>query len=129
VLIRRLNRRLSTTCLVVLSLLFSQWALASYVCPGPIDAESMAAMVMTADEPCEAMDQAQPVLCHQHCSAAAQSLEAVKLPVVPLAALVQVLQLPPVLDPAEPVAVLLAAKPEARPPPDPLFLTTLRLRV
>ena len=44
--------RLTTTFFVVLSLLFSQLALASYVCPLEADAEAMAAMVQ-AGQPCD----------------------------------------------------------------------------
>ena len=121
---RRSVHRLTTTFFVVLSLLFSQLALASYVCPGQGDAEAMA-----AGEPCEGMDQAQPTLCHQHSAGTVQSFEAMKLPAASLPVIVQVLELPLVLDVGEAVALPMAATPEARPPPDPLFLSTLRLRV
>ena len=121
-------RRLTTTFFVVLSLLFSQLALASYVCPSQADAGAMMAM-MAAGEPCEGMDQAQPVLCHQHSVGAAQSFDAVKLPTASLPMVVQVLVLPLVLQAVESVAVPVAAAPEAQPPPDPIFLSTLRLRV
>lgn len=124
---RRRNRLLTTFC-VVLSLLFSQLALASYVCPAEADAAAMAAM-MAAGEPCGGMDQAQPVLCHQHSAGAAQSVEAVKVPALSLPAIVQVLVVPPLLQTAESTAVPVAADKQARPPPDPLFLSTLRLRV
>jgi len=125
---RRSVHRLTTTFFVVLSLLFSQLALASYACPGRIDAEAMSAM-MAAGEPCEGMDQAQPTLCHQHSAGTVQSFEAIKLPAASLPVIVQVLELPLVLDVGEAVALPMAATPEARPPPDPLFLSTLRLRV
>jgi hypothetical protein len=125
---RRSAHRLTTTFFVVLSLLFSQLALASYVCPGPIDVEAMSAM-MAAGEPCESMDQAQPTLCRQHSTGTVQSFEAIKLPAASQPVVVQVLELPLVLDAGEAVALPLAATPEARPPPDPLFLSTLRLRV
>ena len=125
---RRLIPRLTTTLFVVLSMLFSQLALANYVCPGQADAAAMAEM-MAAGEPCEGMDQAQPVLCHQHSAGAAQSFEAVKLPVASLPMVVQVLVLPLVLQAVETEVLPAASAPEARPPPDPLFLSTLRLRV
>jgi len=125
---RRLIPRLTTTLSVVLSMLFSQLALANYVCPGQGDAAAMAEM-MAAGEPCEGMDQAQPVLCHQHSAGAAQSFEAVKLPVASLPMVVQVLVLPLVLQAVETEVLPAASAPEARPPPDPLFLSTLRLRV
>ena len=124
---RRSIHRLTTTLFVVMSLLFSQLALASYVCPGQSDA-AMAAM-MAAGEPCAGMDDAQPTLCHQHSAGTAQSVEVIKLPAVPQPVVVQVLKLPMVLDAGEAVAVPMAATSEARPPPEPLFLSTLRLRV
>ena len=127
-MLRRSTHRLTTTFLVVLSLLFSQLALASYVCPGQSDAEAMTAM-MVAGQPCEGMDQAQPTLCHQHAAGTVQSFEAIKLPAASQPVVVQVLELPLVLDAGEAVALPMAATPEARPPPDPLFLSTLRLRV
>lgn len=125
---RRALHRLTTTFFAVLSLLFSQLALANYVCPGQADAAAMAAM-MSAGEPCEGMDQAQPVLCHQHSASAAQSCEAVKSPVASLPMVVQVLVMPWMLQAVEAEALPAASAPEARPPPDPLFLSTLRLRV
>jgi hypothetical protein len=125
---RRSSHRLTATLFVVLSLLFSQLALANYVCPGQADTAAMAEM-MAAGEPCEGMDQAQPVLCHQHSAAAAPSFEAVKLPAASLPMVVQVLVMPLVLQAVETEAVPAASAPEARPPPDPLFLSTLRLRV
>lgn len=124
---RRINR-LTTTVFVVLSLLFSQLAVASYVCPKQADAAAMVAM-MQAGVPCEGMDQDQPGLCAEHSSSAAQSFEAVKVPAVSLPMVVQVLELPAVLDAVEAATVPAAATTEAQPPPDPLFLSTLRLRV
>ncbi|MCE4555068.1 hypothetical protein LXT13_11615 [Pelomonas sp. P8] len=113
---------------VVLSLLFSQLALASYVCPQLADPAAMAEM-MAAGAPCQGMDQDQPGLCAEHSSSAAQSFEAVKVPTVSLPMVVQVLELPLVLDAASARTVPAEATSEAQPPPDPLFLSTLRLRV
>ncbi|MEP6719800.1 MAG: hypothetical protein ABJA77_00015 [Variovorax sp.] len=129
-MLRRRFHRLTTALFVVLSLLFSQLALASYVCPGQSDSAAMAQM-MASGEPCESMDQAQPALCHEHCAGTAQSFEAVKVPTPSLPMVVQVLPLPLVLvlDVAEAAAAPLSNTLEARPPPDPLFLATLRLRV
>jgi hypothetical protein len=135
---RRLTHRLLTTLMVVLALLFSQLALAGYACPGVEQGEGMAAMDMAAMEmapgmPCEGMeaggDPAQPVLCHQHCVNAPQASDPVKPLVASLPALVQVLAVPLLLDPADAGADLHANAGQARPPPDPLFLSTLRLRV
>lgn len=50
----RLFHRLITTFLVVLSLLFSQLALASHVCPAQQDAAAMAEKLATGT-PCEGM--------------------------------------------------------------------------
>ena len=125
----RYFRRCTTAFLVVLSLLFSQLALASYVCPGEAEAASMAGMTMVAGEPCEGMDTAQPVLCHQHAADMSLSFEPVKLATPSLPAIVQVLLVPLVLV-AQGHALPQQARPEwQHPPPDPVFLATLRLRV
>jgi hypothetical protein len=125
---RRSIHRLTTTLVVVLSLLFSQLALANYVCPGQADASAMAEM-MAAGEPCDGMDQAQPVLCHQHSAGAAQSFEAVKVPTASQPMVLQVLVMPLILDAVEAETLRATSAPEARPPPDPILLSTLRLRV
>lgn len=125
---RRHIHRLTTTFFVVLSLLFSQLALANYVCPQQAEVDAMAEM-MASGMPCEGMDQDQPALCAEHSKAPAQSFDSIKLPTVSLPTMVQVLELPLELDAAAARAVPVAATPEAQPPPDPLFLSTLRLRV
>jgi len=125
---RRSVHRLTTTFFVVLSLLFSKLALANYVCPEQRDAAAMAEM-MALGMPCEGMDMDQPALCAGHSSGAPQSFEAVKVPTVSAPMVVQVLELPLELDAAAAWAVPVAGTPEAHPPPDPLFLSTLRLRV
>jgi hypothetical protein len=127
-MLRRCAHRLTTAFFVVLSLLFSQLALASYSCPAQGHAAAMSAMAASGI-PCDGMDSAQPALCHEHSTNAPQSFEAVKLPVASLPMVVQVLELPFALDAADAVATPFASTPEARPPPDPLFLSTLRLRV
>jgi hypothetical protein len=127
-MLRLSTRRLLTALVAVLSLLFSQMALASYVCPGMGDTASMAQM-MASGQPCEGMDPVQPVLCHQHGADAPQSFEAIKIPTPTLPMLVQVLVVPLALDATPAAAAPLGSTPEARPPPDPLFLATLRLRV
>ena len=121
---RRSPLRLTTALVVVLALLFSQWALASYACPGQADADAVAAAM-----PCHGMDAAQPVLCHQHAAGAAQSFEPAQPPVPSLPAIVQVLDVPAVPVAAATPALPPTALPEAHPPPDPVFLATLRLRV
>ncbi len=127
-MLRRRLHRLTTAFFVVLSLLFSQLALAQYVCPQQAAVEAMAAM-MEAGQPCEGMDPDQPVLCHQHSADSAKTVEAVKLPLASQPAVVQVLELPLVLEAQAARAVPPTATSEAQPPPDPLFLSTLRLRV
>ena len=126
-MLRRRFHRLSTTFIVVLSLLFSQLALASYVCPQQADVEAMAAM-MEAGVPCEGMDTEQPALCHEHSANPAKTFEALKLPVLAQPAIVQVLELPLLLQAPSARAVPAMAATEAQAPPDPLFLATLRLR-
>lgn len=128
VMFHRPLHRCVTAFSVVVALLFSQLALASYVCPGAADAASMAEM-MAAGEPCDGMDSAQPVLCHQHAADMSLSFEPVKVATPSLPAIVQVLVVPLVLEAQLASATPVAAAPELRPPPDPLFLSTLRLRV
>ncbi|MBT2334816.1 hypothetical protein J7E49_12990 [Variovorax paradoxus] len=126
---RSLHRRL-TAFFVVLSLLFSQLALAGYVCPGAGDAgaDAMAEM-MASDPPCQGMDANQPALCFQHAADMSLSFEPVKLPTPSLPAILQVLVVPLVLV-SEGRALPMQAEPERQhPPPDPVFLATRRLRV
>lgn len=126
----RLSRRFGTALLVVVSLLFAQLALANYVCPtGAPETETV--MEMTSGEPCEGMasDASPQALCHQHCAEVPQSLDAVKVPAVSLPAVVQVLTVPVRLDLAARAAESDAAAGDAHPPPEPVFLSTLRLRV
>jgi hypothetical protein len=125
---RRPVHRLTAAFFVVVSLLFSQLAMASYNCPVEVQAAAMVEMTASG-MPCDGMDKAQPTLCHAHSTSAPQSFEAVKLPVASLPMVVQVLELPLVLDAADAALTPFASTPEARPPPDPLFLSTLRLRV
>lgn len=125
--LRSVNRP-TTAFFLVLSLLFSQLALAQYVCPQQADATAMAERAASG-MPCEGMDMDQPALCAEHSSGAPQSFEAVKVPTPSLPMVVQVLELPLVLDAAEATTVPIVATPEAQQPPDPLFLSTLRLRV
>lgn len=129
---------MTTTFFVVLSLLFSQLALANYICPPAVPAQSAPmAMEMAFGQPCESMsmaagktmDQEQPALCHQHCVNAPQSFDPVQIPVVSLPAIVQVLVVPLLLNANAGESVVFTRAGRERPPPDPLFLSTLRLRV
>ena len=125
---RHLFQRFIATALTVVSLLGSQLALASYVCPLPMAAESMGE-AMAVGAPCEGMDAADPALCHQHAVDSAQSFELAKLITPTLPILVQVVVLPVLPDSAHALALPFGARAEIRPPPDPVFLRTLRLRV
>jgi len=88
-------------------------------------------MGMAAGVPCEGMasDEDQPALCYQHCTNAPQSFDAHKVPTVSLPAVVQILLVPLAIDTAEQEAHACASTGEAQPPPEPVFLSTLRLRV
>ena len=123
---RLLGRR--TIVLVVLSLLISQLALANYLCPATTAPQDMAAM-MAAGTPCEEMDQTQPALCHQHAADAGQVVQAAQVLAPSVPALLCVLVVAPLLTWSDAVAIPPASTPEAQPPPDPIFLATLRLRV
>jgi hypothetical protein len=131
---RQRVHRLTTAFLVVLSLLFSQLALANYVCLSPQAGERVA-MEMAPGQPCEGMDMGmqmdedQPVLCHQHCVNAPQSADPVQVPVVSLPAVVHAHVVEAVADIDATAWAGGAAAARPRPPPDPLFLSTLRLRV
>ena len=125
---RRPLHRLLTAFAVTASLLFSQLALANYVCPGPTGTMSMVD-ASASGAPCEGMDEAQPLLCHQLAASAPQSVDVLKVVVPTIPIIVQVLVVPRLADAtaaALPTGRALAA---ARSPPEPLFLSTLRLRV
>jgi hypothetical protein len=125
---RRSAHRLAIAFFVVSSLLFSQWAVASYVCPAESSLAAMAKMT-SSGLPCVIMDKARPALCHEHSAGTAQSVEAAKAPTPSLPLVVQVLQMPLVAAISEAGAVPASSTPVVRPPPDPIFLSTLRLRV
>lgn len=122
-------RRVRTIMLVVLAVLFSQVALASHVCPSGAGSEP-AMMEMAPGEPCEGMaqDQDQPMLCYQHCNGAPQASDLVKLPVVSLPAIIHVVVMPLAVASAR-TDRLAPEHADPQPPPGPVFLSTLRLRV
>jgi hypothetical protein len=135
-MLRRYAHRLTITLCVLVALLFARLALATYACPSEPEeaAAAVSAMEMAPGEPCEGMamleaDEAQPVLCHQHCVDAPQSFDPVSPAAVTPPAIVHVLVVPALLDGAEAESVVYADLGNGRPPPDPLFLSTLRLRV
>ena len=123
-------RRFPTIFLLVVSLLFSQLALANYVCPGATE-PGPGVMEMAPGEPCEGMaaEQEQTVLCYQHCTDAPQSFDGMKLPSLSVPVVVQVLLVPLTVDAAAQEASLFADAGQGQPPPEPVFLSTLRLRV
>ena len=110
----------------VLSLLFSQMALANYLCPAQLPARSME---MAPGTPCDGMDAALPALCYQHAADPGQVAQPAQVVAPSLPAIVQVLFAPMVLRALDAVAIPWTSSAEARPPPDPIFLATLRLRV
>ena len=124
---RSAARRSLTSVLLVISVLFSQLALAGYLCPGMASPAQMTSMADGA--PCDGMDPATPVLCHQHATDASQTFEMAKVAAPTLPIVVQVLVIPLLLDPVSAASLPFRGRPEAQPPPDPVFLQTLRLRV
>ena len=117
-----------TVVFVVLSLLFSQMALAAYVCPVQANPAGMTEM-MAAGMPCDGADAAQPALCHQHGVDLQRLFELAQVACPTLPSVIQVLLIPATSDAEDAVALPPASTPEARPPPDPIFLSTLRFRV
>jgi hypothetical protein len=90
------STRFVAAVIAVISLLFTQFAMASYVCPG---ATTPALMTMAAADNgmadmdhCSGMDKAQPTLCHAHNHSDPQSLNKPDLPsVLPFLVIGQVL--------------------------------------
>jgi len=71
--------RLLIALFTLCALLFTQGALAAYLCPGLADVLEVAQMAQ-AQMPCAegmavAMDEQQPALCHAHCQTAQGTLE------------------------------------------------------
>lgn len=126
-------RRFTTVVLMMVSLLFMQLAVAQHACQlAGSDEDMPVAMEMAPGQPCHDMDAdlgARPALCHHHCENAAQSFEPVKLPSLTLPAIVQVLLVPLSIDGTAQQVGVHVSRDEARPPPSPVFLSTLRLRV
>ena len=117
----------NTILFIVFSLLMSQLALANYLCPAEVPPHGMAAMMATG-VPCEEMDASQPTLCHQHAADPGQTVQAAQVLSPALSAVVQVLVVRSVQF-QDAVSIPRASKPEAQPPPDPIYLATRRLRV
>lgn len=136
----RLSRhhRTFTAFVAALVLLWSQLALAAYACPGAgnTTAPSTMAERMAAGEPCaglaDPIDTPQPALCHPHCAGAPESADTAPQPVLAQPALLAAWPaplLPVVWVEGTPAPGGGSAEAVPRPPPKPLFLATLRLRV
>ena len=125
---RRKLLRCKTVVLVALSLLFSQLALAAFVCPAEADSASMVEM-KAAGTPCQGMDVEQPNLCHQHAVDLARLFELAQAASPSLPAVIHVLVIPAAPEVRGAIAMPLASTAQARPPSGPIFLSTLRLRV
>ena len=82
-------RRLVTSLVAVLSLLFAHLALAAYACPRDAVPAAMQAL-MEAGVPCDGIDPAQPALCHQHVADPAQTPGVLELPTAGPPAVMQV---------------------------------------
>jgi hypothetical protein len=80
------STRLVAAVIAVISLLFTQLALASYACPGVTTPARMTMAAadngMAGMDHCTGMDKAQPTLCHAHTHADPQSLNKPDLPSV-----------------------------------------------
>lgn len=126
---RRRFLRCKTVVFAALSLLFSQLALSAYVCPAETSSGGGMAEMMAAGMPCEGADAAQANLCHQHIVDLARLFELAQAASPSLPAVIQVLLIPAAPDLSDAVVIPPASAPEAQPPPDPIFLSTLRLRV
>jgi hypothetical protein len=84
------RHRLATVLLALVSLLFMQFALAGYSCPGVESKVQQAAAMAEAHMPCAgdmsmAMDEEQPGLCHAHCEAGQQASDHQPLQVLAVA--------------------------------------------
>ena len=81
----RRHNRLFTVLIAVVSLLFMQFAVAAYSCPGAASKAAEIAAMVQANLPCaqamsNAMDEQQPSLCHAHCQAEHQSADKYQVP-------------------------------------------------
>lgn len=125
-MLRRRHRRLLVALCAVVSLVFSQLAAAGYRCPTVAPAM---AMVMPEGVPCKGMDEEQPTLCFQSMHGVLKTVDRTGTPVAVAPA--TVLYLLYAVEPRSHAGRVGASIPSTseRPPPDPRFLETLRLRV
>ena len=82
---RTRRTRFITTLLALVSLLFMQWAVASYACPGVASRLGEITAMAEAGMPCAGamsadMDSTQPNLCQAHCQAGQQSADKHEVP-------------------------------------------------
>ena len=109
------SSRLLTACIVLVSMLFMQLAVAGYACPTLNIAQAGAAAAMTMDDDmamsgCAGTDKAQPSLCHANDQAGNQSLDKPSAPhVQPFVAAALTL----VFRPAEFIDSAAAAEPDS----------------
>ncbi len=107
------STRLVAAIIAVISLLFTQLALASYVCPGTTTPERMTIAAvdngMAGMDHCTGMDKAQPTLCHAHIHSDPQSLNKPDLPsVLPLLVIGPVLSVVLLDDSIAPLGAVIA---------------------
>ena len=81
--------RFSAALFALFSVLFMQFAVASYACPMMVSGTTES--VMTAMPGCNGLDVEKPNLCLSHCQSSEQSLDKPEVPVFPAAAPVPVL--------------------------------------
>lgn len=118
-----MTRRFVRSLALVLagSMLFTQLALAAYICPGSPPAgngSSESVMAHPCGDPLGATDTTSPSLCAEHCKPAAQS-DQVPTPVPPVALFVtlyRITPLAPATVPPRPAAATLSALFAATPP-------------
>ena len=74
--------------MALISVLFTQLAVAAYACPGLLSSSGSAAMLSTSDatpDPmpdCGQPDTKRPMLCHAHCQEGQQSVDKTQLPTI-----------------------------------------------
>ena len=78
---RNFRHRMITVLLALTSLLFSQLAVAAYICPG-LGSNAAQASMPCADAAAMAADESQPNLCRAHCQAGQQKADNYQQPVL-----------------------------------------------
>jgi hypothetical protein len=88
--------RIAAALVAMICVLFTQLAVAAYVCPGMEIARAVEAAAMPMGHDCEGMDMEQPTLCHEHAQIGKQSLD--KPPLPNLSPAVAILLVPAIRD-------------------------------